>query len=206
MMLTGLKLEIYEMNRTIAIAIVIMVCLSCLVACGSNEETLPSHATQTESPAPAPAPEPAPASSPTPEPAPAPTPNPKPGPTAKPTPTPTPAPDPKPEPIKEASLEGYYTLIKYDAAGTDLTEVVEDSGESTLFIFIEFRNNGTAFFFFMDEGEDVTYNVSGNLVTLIFDVADKDNELEGIIEDDIITFEKDGLVMVYKLNPEFERG
>jgi len=123
---------------------------------------------------------------------------------AIPTESPESAPEPTPEPTKDATLIGFYTLIRYDATGTDSAELVEDSGESTLFIYIEFRNDGTAFFFFIDEGEDVTYKVSGNQVILIFDVDDEDNELVGIIEGDTITFEQDGLVMVYKLNPEFE--
>jgi len=159
------------MKRTIAIVIVIMMCVSILAACGGKEEAQTPVA-----------------------------------PTQSPEPPPEPTPEPTPEPIKDAVLEGFYTLIKYEAGDVDLLEIVEDSGESTLYVYIEFRSDGTAYFFFMDEGGDITYKVSGDQVTLIFDDDDEYNELEGIIEDDTITFEQDGLVMVYKLNPDFQPG
>ena len=127
-------------------------------------------------------------------------------PTQSPEPAPEPTPEPTPEPVKDVVLEGFYTLIKYEFAGNDLLDLVEDSGESTLYVYIEFRNDGTAYFFFMDEGGDVTYNVSGDQVTLIFDDDDEYNELVGTVEDDIITFEQEGIVMVYKQNPEFVPG
>jgi len=133
-------------------------------------------------------------------------PQPQPPPTRTPEPAPMPEPEPTPEPIDDITLEGFYTLIKYDTAGNDLLEIAEDSGESTLYIYIEFRNDGTAHYFFMDEGGDIAYKVSGNQVTLIFDVGDDNNELVGTIKDDTITFEQEGMVMVYKLNPEFVPG
>ena len=173
------------MKRTIAIAIVLMMCLSYLVACNGNGEMLqprvaPAESSESE---------------------------PESGRKSAPEPTPAPEPKskskPKPEPTNDVSLTGFYTLIRYDVEGIDFMEFAEDSGESTLFIYIEFRNDGSAFYFFMDEGEDVAYKVSGNQVTLTFDVDDTDNELEGIIEGDTITFKKDGFVMVYERNPEF---
>ena len=165
-------------NKIVAVLIVIMMCLSCLAACSSNQEPLQPRVAQTQSPESEPASESKPET----------------------------APESASEPIKDAALNGFYTLIKYDAGGVDLLGIAEDSGESTLFIYIEFRDDGTAFYFFMDEGDDITYKVSGNQVTLIFDVDSDDNELEGVIEGDTITFEQDGLVMVYKLNPDFQPG
>jgi len=195
------------MKRTYAAAIVIVViamCLFCLAACGNNTETPQNRETPKESPqtAPEPAAESAHESTPAPKPKPAT----ESSPSNEPTPAAesSPSTEPSPEPIEDDTLKGFYTLIKYDVEGTDIMGLAEDSGESTLFIYIGFRNDGTALFFFMDEGEDVTYKVSGNQVTLIFEVDDGDNELEGIIEGDSITFERDGLVMVYKHNPDFE--
>jgi len=131
--------------------------------------------------------------------------------TARPTGSPASEPEPSPTsgsgpgPVTDAALKGFYTLIRYDVAGTDMLGLAEDSGESTLFIYIEFRNDGTAFYFFMDEGDDITYKVSGNQITLTFDV-DGNNKLEGTIEGDTITFEQEGTVMVYQLNPDFDPG
>jgi len=162
------------MKKAIAILLALMMCVSYLVGCGSNEEA--SQPSTTPAGSPESAPEPAA------------------------------TPESTPAPVHDATLAGFYTLIKYEAGGTDLLGIAEDSGESTLFIYIEFRDDGTALYFFMDEGDDVTYNVSGNQVTLLFDVDGGVNVLEGIIEDDTITFEQDGLMMVFKQNPEFQPG
>jgi len=123
---------------------------------------------------------------------------------SKPTPEPESTTGPASEPVKDATLNGFYTLIRYDVTDTDSAGLAEDSGESTLFIYIEFRDDGSALFFFVDEGDDVTYKISGNQVTLMFDVDGSNNELAGIIESDTIAFELDGFVMVFQLNPEFD--
>jgi len=161
-----------------------------LIACGKRDKPSQSRAATAESPEPAP--EPAATPEPTPEP--------------KPEPSPEPSPEPTLEPAKDVELKGFYSMIKYEAGGTDLLEMAEDSGETNLFIYIEFRGDGTALYYFMDEGDDIAYTVSGNQVTLVFDVGGNDEELVGIIEDDTIVFEQEGIAMVYRRNPDFQPG
>jgi len=168
------------MKRIITIIILIMTCLSYLVSCGSSEETVQSGAVMTQSSETAPDPDPEP--------------------------TPEPKPDPKPDPVKNVVPVGFYTLIYYGTEEYDLLELTDDLRDSTLFIYIEFRSDGTAYYFFMDEGDDVVYTITGNQVILIFDYDDEIHELKGIIEDDTISFEEEGILMVYKLNREFQPG
>jgi len=108
------------------------------------------------------------------------------------------SPDPADTP-EDALPLGVYTLVGFEEDGEDLYEAYISMGYSLEGFCIVIMDDGRFLLGMEEEVSEGTYTVSGNVATLVIN----DEARTATIEGDMISFDFNNALLVFKWNPDF---